>query len=311
MIVSLIFYIMNCTFLQKVSFTCWLIVSVTTLSAQPLYRSFEKSSDLHHFFRYRAGNPILVSAHRGGMEPGFPENSLESFINVLRQHPAIFEIDPRLTKDSIIVLMHDKTLDRTTNASGNLSDYTWAELQQVKLKDAQGNVTNFSIPLLEDVIRWGQGKTILNLDKKDVPLPLIVALIKRLKAEKHVMLTVHTGAQARYYHDRLPNIMFSAFCRNQKEFDDIAISGVPWNRMIAYVGPAIDETNIDIVNKLHALGVKCMISLAPTHDKLKDKASRAAAYREEIIRRPDIIETDRPAELWQELMKSDNSRTTK
>ena len=67
-----------------------------------------------------------------------------------------FEIDPRLTKDSVIVLMHDVTLDRTTNATGRLADYTWEELQDVSLKDSEGNVTSCRIPTLEGVIEWRQ-----------------------------------------------------------------------------------------------------------------------------------------------------------
>ena len=84
------------------------------------------------------------------------------------------------------------------------------------------------------------------------PLEMIAALIQKHKAENHVMLTVHTGAQARYYYDRFPTIMFSAFSRNAKEFDDLMISGVPANNMIAYVGRTIDESNEEIVAKLRA-----------------------------------------------------------
>ncbi len=83
------------------------------------------------------------------MKPEYPENSIEGFQHVLSQMPAFFEIDPRLTKDSIIVLMHDATLDRTTDATGNLSDYTFSELQSVRLKDHEENVTSAKIPTLE------------------------------------------------------------------------------------------------------------------------------------------------------------------
>lgn len=267
------------------------------------YLNFKTNKEVHEFFRYKKDDPILISAHRGGKEIGFTENSLESFQNILKHMPAIFEIDPRMTKDSVIVLMHDATLDRTTNATGKLSDYTWAELQKVRLKDSEGNITNLRIPLLEDIIVWSKGKTIINLDKKDVPLHKIVELIKKHKAENHVMLTVHTGAQARYYYDRLPHIMFSAFARNQKEYDDMAISGIPWENMIAYVGATINEKNIDIVNKLRENGVKCMTSLAPTHDKLNDKEKRAAEYKKEILLAPDIIESDIPFEVWEVLQQ--------
>lgn len=257
------------------------------------------SVNLYDYFAYKGDGSIIISGHRGGREAHFPENSLEGFQNVLDKMPAVFEIDPRLTKDSVIVLMHDATLDRTTDATGKLSDYTWSELQSVRLKDSDGNVTNAKIPTLEEVIRWSIGKTVVNLDKKDVPLNMIVDMVKKCNAEDHIMLTVHTGAQARYYYDRLPNVMFSVFARNAKEYEDIAISGVPWRNMIAYVGHTIDDKNIEIVKKLQSHGVRCMTSLAPTHDKLGTKVERAEKYKIEIEKKPDIIESDIPTEVWE------------
>lgn len=262
------------------------------------YIQFRNTKELQNFFKYKGNGAIIISGHRGGRETNFPENSLEGFHNVLSQMPAIFEIDPRLTKDGVAVLMHDATLDRTTTGKGKLSDYTWAELQSIRLKDAEGNVTPYKIPTLEEVIIWSKGKTIINLDKKDVPLETIVALIKKHKAEKHVMVTVHTGAQARFYYDRIPGIMMSAFARTVKEFEDLAIAGVPWKNMIAYVGPTIDENNADIVARLREKGVRCMVSYAPTHDKLSSHEEREKAYCDEIKKQPDIIESDIPTEIW-------------
>lgn len=272
------------------------------------YIKFKKIKDTHQYFAYKGDNSILVSGHRGGREVGYPENSIEGFQQVLTQMPAFFEIDPRLTKDSVIVLMHDATLDRTTTAKGNLSDYTYAELQSLRLKDLEGNITSAEIPTLEEVIQWSKGKTIVNLDKKDVPFEMIVDLIKKNKAEKHVMLTVHTGAQARYYSDRLPGIMLSVFARNDEEFEDIAISGVPWENMIAYVGQTINDKNEHIVKQLRAKGVRCMVSYAPSIDRLRTPEERASAYKEAITVNPDIIESDYPVEVWRVLMPGDSIR---
>lgn len=254
-------------------------------------------TELQKHFMYSGDGSILLSGHRGGLEPGFPENSLEGFKRALEQAPLFFEIDPRLTKDSVIVLLHDATLDRTTDATGKLMDYTWQELQTVRLKDHWGNVTSCKIPTLEEVIRWSKGKTVVNLDKKDVPMEMIADLIRACDAEKDMMLTVHTGAQARFYYDRFPEIMLSAFARNDKEYEDISISGVPWKNMIAYVGATIDEKNEHIVRKLRAHGVRCMISVAPTHDRKASFEERAALYRQEIEKRPDIIESDYPVDV--------------
>jgi glycerophosphoryl diester phosphodiesterase len=226
---------------------------------------------------------------------------METLHFVTEAMPVFFEIDPRLTKDSVIVLMHDETLERTTNGTGKLADYTWEELQKINLKDSEGTLTTSKIPRLKDLLLWSKGKTILNLDKKDVPMEMIVRLIEECDAEEYIMLTVHTGAQARYYYDRFPRIMLSAFMRNENEYEDMSISGVPWENMIAYVGPTIDERNEAIVKRLHEKGVKCMISVAPTHDRLPSKEERLKAYMQEFAKKPDIIESDYPLDVWEAL----------
>jgi glycerophosphoryl diester phosphodiesterase len=265
------------------------------------YLKFKKISDTHEYFAYKADSTLLISGHRGTKEEGYPENSIEGFQQALSRVPLFFEVDPRLTKDSVIVLMHDETIDRTTNASGKLSDYTYEELLSIRLKDHEGNITASMIPKLEEVFEWCKGKSVVNLDRKDVPHQMIVDLIQKHKAEKYVMLTVHTGAQARYYHDRLPGIMLSVAVRNEAEYEDIDISGVPWENMIAYVGQSINESNKHIVEKLHANGVRCMVSFAPTHDRLRTTEQRMAAYLREVensVYKPDIIESDYPVEVW-------------
>lgn len=278
-----------------------LIVSCGPKEGEKNYIKFKKLKDTQEYFAYKSDSTILISGHRGGREPGFPENSIEGFQQALSQIPVFFEVDPRLTKDSVIVLMHDETIDRTTNGTGKLSDFTWEELQAYRLKDYEGNITAAMIPKLEDVFDWSKKKTVINLDKKDVPLQMIVDLIKKKKVQKYVMLTAHTGAQARFYHDRLPGVMLSVFARNDAEYEDIAISGVPWENMIAYVGQKIDDSNRHIVEKLHAKGVRCMISFSPTHDRLGSTEQRMAAYIREVensVYRPDIIESDYPVEVW-------------
>ena len=160
-------------FLNPFVLTALLIAGsqVTSFAQAKLHTLKVKTAkDLHAYFQFTGNDPLLIAGHRGGMVKGFPENSIATFENTLKHTPAFFEIDPRLTKDSVMVLMHDATLDRTTTGKGKLSDYTYEELKKFRLKDAEGNVTDFPIPTLSEVIEWARGKTILNLDHKDVPL---------------------------------------------------------------------------------------------------------------------------------------------
>ncbi|QEC54323.1 glycerophosphodiester phosphodiesterase family protein [Anseongella ginsenosidimutans] len=251
---------------------------------------------LHKFFQYTGNDIPLISGHRGGMTEGYPENCIPSFENTLRHTPAFFEIDPRLTKDSVIILMHDATLERTTNGTGKVSDYTWEELKKLRLKDKHGNLTEFRIPTLAEVIEWSKGKTIINLDKKDVPLEMTADILEAHKATANVMCTVHSAEQALYYYKRNPKRMFSAFIRTPEELEAYEKTGIPWKNIMAYIGPKNSPEAHKMLKLLHARGVKCMISAAPSYDKLPDSAARASAYREIIQDGTDVIESDLPIE---------------
>lgn len=253
--------------------------------------------ELHAFFRYRKNAPPIIAGHRGGMVTGFPENSIATFENTLKHTPAFFEIDPRLTKDSVIVLMHDPTLDRTTTGRGKLSDYTWEEVKELRLKDQGGKVTLHGIPTLSEVIEWARGKTILNLDHKDVPLAMVAELIRKHKAEAFVMLTVHSPAEARYYLSRNPKSMFSAFIRNKTELAAYEAAGIPFSQLIAYIGPLVKPENKEMYTLLNAKGTMCMISAASSYDKLPTQDERKQSFRAIIEDGASILESDRPIEV--------------
>lgn len=254
------------------------------------------AKDLHAYFQFTGNDPILIAGHRGGMVKGFPENSIATFENTLKHTPAFFEIDPRLTKDSVMVLMHDATLDRTTTGTGKLSDYTYEELKKFRLKDAEGNVTDFTIPTLSEVIEWARGKTVLNLDHKDVPLAMTAAMIKKHKADAFVMLTVHSAAEMQYYLTQNRNHTFSAFVRNMKEYEDYEKAGVPFTQMIAYIGPHVKPENKELYTLLNKKGTMCMISAASSYDKLKTAEERKAAYLAIAKDGASILESDLPIE---------------
>ena len=259
----------------------------------PHYIAIENRAQMHAWFRYSPQRPVVVSGHRGGMMTGYPENCIESFEKTLSMMPSFFEIDPRLTKDSVIVLMHDATIDRTTNGKGRVADYTYDELQQFFLKDREGNVTTFKIPTLEECILWSKGRTILNLDIKDVPLELMSDFINML-SPANVMYTVHTAEQARMLLDRDPEAMFSLWCKNIKEFDRYAAAGIPWSQTMAYVGPMMQGDQQELYDRLHENGVMCMISVAPTHDRRATDCARTKGYQLELPSGCDVIETDYP-----------------
>lgn len=107
------------------------------------YTDINDPAALRSYFAYSPERDVVISGHRGGMLAFYPENCIESFEKTLTMMPSFFEIDPRLTADSVIVLMHDKDLDRTTTGKGLVSNYTYRELQEFNLVDREGNVTPY------------------------------------------------------------------------------------------------------------------------------------------------------------------------
>jgi glycerophosphoryl diester phosphodiesterase len=69
-----------------------------------------------------------LCAHRGCMET-HPENTLPALQEAIRLGAQMIEFDILFTRDSVLVLMHDETVDRTTNGRGRVADLTWAELK--------------------------------------------------------------------------------------------------------------------------------------------------------------------------------------
>lgn len=134
----------------------------------------------------------LVAAHRGDWRNA-PENSIQSLENAINIGAHIYELDVQLSKDSVLYLMHDKTIDRTTNKKGKVSDYTWSELKTFNLKNGLGRVTEHTISSLEEFMLRSKGRIFLNIDKGYQHFNLVVALIQKLKMEKEVYISIDGG----------------------------------------------------------------------------------------------------------------------
>jgi glycerophosphoryl diester phosphodiesterase len=128
-----------------------------------------------------SNDQILVCAHRA-YHKFAPENSLASIQQAIDAGIDIVEVDVNTTKDGILVLMHDNLIDRTTNAKGYLSDYTYLDLKKLYLKIGD-SVTTHQIPTLNEVLTLAKDKIILNLDIKRVDVSKLYQqlLVKKMQ----------------------------------------------------------------------------------------------------------------------------------
>ena len=100
-----------------------------------------------------------IMGHRGAPADE-PENTLRSFARALAVGVAAVELDVQLTRDGRLAVIHDETLDRTTNGRGPVQDFTLAELQ--RLDAGRGE----PVPSLEEVFDLVQGKAHLVVELK-------------------------------------------------------------------------------------------------------------------------------------------------
>ena len=107
---------------------------------------------------------VIVASHRGDWR-NYPENSIPAIESVIRMGVDILEIDVKMTKDSVLVLSHDKTIDRMLNGKGRISDFTYDSLKTFRLRRAHNVVTDsLRIATLEEALTVCKDRIVVNLD---------------------------------------------------------------------------------------------------------------------------------------------------
>jgi glycerophosphoryl diester phosphodiesterase len=140
----------------------------TTTTTQETKPSFTNSaaSILEHL-KNPSRDYVLAISHRGDWRYA-PENSLIAVQRCIDLGIDVVEIDVRLTKDGHLVAMHDKTVDRTTNGKGLLSDLTLEEVKALRLRNACGvRHSRQRVPTLEEIMTLAKDKIMVNLDKTE------------------------------------------------------------------------------------------------------------------------------------------------
>lgn len=257
-------------------------------------------NNLPNYFQYSSGKSPLISAHRGGgTYAGYPENCLESFGYLARQMPVIIECDIASTKDSVLIMMHDNTYDRTTTGTGNVADQPYAYARSLYLEDDRGIRTNYRIPTLDDVLKWGTNKVIYTLDVKNgVPYRWVVEAIQKAKAENYAAVITYTVPQAELVYRLDRRIMISVTIRNLDEYERLHAAGIPDNRMIAFVGTR--EPSADLYDFLHKKKIMTILGTLGNLDKMAE-ARGDHTYRKFVENGADILSTDRPMEAGRAL----------
>lgn len=146
---------------MKLSIRSITILLLTSLLLFSCSQSQEKQQDT-----IITESKTLVAAHRGDWR-NYADNCLEGIENCIQMGVDIVEIDVSKTKDGHLILMHDKTVDRTTNGKGLVEDLTLDEIKELRLRNGLGRAGEFKVPTLEEAMLVAKGRIQVNLDKAD------------------------------------------------------------------------------------------------------------------------------------------------
>lgn len=113
--------------------------------------------------------PEIHVAHRGASAQ-YPENTMSAFTNAAHFGAHMIELDVHLTADEQLVVMHDATLDRTTNGTGPIASLRWSDMEYLDAGSWRNPASeHMPIPRLGDVLRWLPNHLCVNIELKGIP----------------------------------------------------------------------------------------------------------------------------------------------
>ena len=130
---------------------------------------------------------VVVASHRGDWR-NYPENSIAAIESVIGMGVDIMELDLKLTKDSVLVLCHDKTIDRTTSGKGRVCDITYDSIRRCVLKTGHGVKTTHRMPTLREALEVCKDRIVVNVDQGYEYYDLVLAVTEELGVTDQVLI---------------------------------------------------------------------------------------------------------------------------
>lgn len=177
---------------------------------------------------YLQGDRPLVLAHRGGADLA-PENTMAAFQNAVDLGVDILELDVHTTADGTVVVIHDESVDRTTDGTGAVHDFTLADLRQLdagyEFSPDNGQTFPFrgqgiGIPTLEEVFAAFPDMRInVEIKQSDPPIEAaVLEVIERAGAQQRVLVGSEYDDVMARFRSLAPDIATSAATNEVRNF---------------------------------------------------------------------------------------------
>ncbi len=223
--------------------------STATPGVQPLSAAFDC---------LRENRTGVVSAHRAGAGPGVPENGLAAITRSIGAGVAVLEVDVALSADGVPVLMHDRTLDRTTTGRGPVAGLRLGELQALQLRDPAGALTAGTVPTLQQALATASGRAVVMLDIKtgvsdDDPawearhravVQASARVVSQSRQRQHVAFIAYTPQESAIIHAIAPWAMQSVSVSQSRPVSAYAAGGLETAAMLAFTGTRAPDAGL-------------------------------------------------------------------
>jgi len=151
-------------------------------------------------------NNFVVIAHRGDHTKA-PENTLPAFGHAIDLGVDYVEVDLRTTLDKVLIVMHDASIDRMTDAHGVISEMTFQELDTLKVYDKEHpSFGEFPIPRLADVLALCKNKVKIYLDFKAAEVPATLEVFQNYQMTNSLVVYVNSMEQYKAWRLHAPKV---------------------------------------------------------------------------------------------------------
>ena len=192
-------------------------------------------------------NPLRIG-HRGAAGHVL-ENTLGSIEKAIELGVDYVEIDLRLTHDGHVVILHDPTVDRTTNGHGRIKDLTLANVQRIKTKDGQ------HVPTLEEVLKLTDGRVGLMLELKIRGLAKpVTEIVQQSQFSSPVIYASFHHKELSRVREWLPSATIMPLISRGR-----IAPRIPIKLSAHHVGIRFDRVTKPVVESLHAAGIEIFV----------------------------------------------------
>jgi len=195
-------------------------------------------------------------AHRGLTNDYIKENTMEAYLNAIKNNYSGIELDIRKTKDNKIVCLHDKFINRTSNGVGNINNLTYRELLKYNFGSKK---VKSKIPLLSDVVKSINNKIIIIELKEKINIDELENILKSNDSNDYYICSFNNK-----HIENIKNIKYKIGIINY-----IFNSGLNKNKY-DFILILEDFFNEDIYNYLNKLGIEPIIYNISNNIKIKN-----------------------------------------